>query len=584
MSNSNLDVGPSNNGTADSNAASGSDFIRSLIDNDIRSGRYGQRIHTRFPPEPNGYIHIGHAKSIVLNFSIAEDYGGLYNLRFDDTNPEKEELEYVESIQRDIRWLGYDWEDRLYFASDYFEKLYAFAVDLIKKGKAYVDSQSAEEVSEQRGAPTEVGKESPYRNRSVEENLELFAGMRNGEFPDGSNVLRAKIDMASPNLNLRDPIMYRIRRARHPRSGDTWCIYPTYDWAHGQSDWIENITHSICTLEFENHRPLYDWFLEALGAPEDRPRQIEFAPLNITFTVLSKRRLRELVSEGHVWGWDDPRMPTITGMRRRGYTPEAIRRFCKHVGVSKTVSTIDIALLEHILREELNKSAPRVMVVLKPIKVVIDNYPQGQIEWFDAENNPEDASAGSRTLPFGREIYIDEDDFREDPPRKFFRLAPGKEVRLKHAYYITCTDVVKDEESGRIMELHCSYDPESRGGATPDGRKVKGTLHWVSVTHAVDCEVRLFDRLYTDANPVASAKEHEGHFTDYLNPHSLETLRESKAEPSLRDADVGTTYQFLRYGYFCPDAKDFSRDAPVFNRTVPLRDTWAKMEQKGKTG
>jgi glutaminyl-tRNA synthetase len=579
-----MDVGPSNNGTDADSATSGSDFIRSLINNDIRNNRYGQRIHTRFPPEPNGYIHIGHAKSIVLNFSIAEDYGGLYNLRFDDTNPEKEELEYVESIQHDIKWLGYDWEDRLYFASDYFEKLYEFAVDLIRKGKAYVDSQSAEEVSEQRGAPTEVGTESPFRNRSIDKNLELFEGMRNGDFADGSHVLRAKIDMASPNLNLRDPIMYRIRRARHPRSGDTWCIYPTYDWAHGQSDWIENITHSICTLEFENHRPLYDWFLEALGAPEDRPRQIEFAPLNLTYTVLSKRRLRELVSEGHVSGWDDPRMPTISGMRRRGYTPAAIRRFCKHVGVSKTVSTIDLALLEHILREELNKSAPRVMVVLKPVKVIIDNYPEGEVERFEAENNPEDASAGSRELPFSREIYIDADDFREDPPRKFFRLAPGKEVRLKHGYYITCTDVVKDEATGEILELHCTYDPESRGGTTPDGRKVKGTLHWVSVEHAVDCEVRLFDRLYTEANPVASAKEQEGHFTDYLNPHSLETLTGSKAEPSLREANVGTTYQFLRHGYFCPDSKDFSSEAPVFNRTVPLRDTWAKMEQKGKTG
>ena len=583
MSNSNPDVGPSVNTNNDASASSGSDFIRSRVLNDIRNHPYRQPIHTRFPPEPNGYIHIGHAKSIVLNFSIAEDFEGLYNLRFDDTNPEKEELEYVESIQRDIRWLGYDWQDRLYFASDYFEKLYDFAVDLIGKGKAYVDSQSAEEVSAQRGAPTEAGQESPYRERSVEENLRLFEGMRNGEFPDGSQVLRAKIDMASPNLNLRDPIMYRIRRAHHPRRGNDWCIYPTYDWAHGQSDWIEGITHSICTLEFENHRPLYDWFLEALGAPEDRPQQIEFAALNISYTVLSKRRLRHLVDEGHVWGWDDPRMPTISGMRRRGYTPAAIRRFCRHIGVSKTVSTIEIALLEHILREDLNKTAPRVMVVLRPIKVVIENYPEGQVERVNARNNPEDPEAGSRQLPFSRELYIDADDFREDPPKKFFRLAPGREVRLKHAYYITCTDVIKDE-NGRVTELRCSYDPESAGGTTPDGRKVKGTLHWLSADHAVDCSVRLFDRLYTDPNPVASAREAEGHFTDYLNPASLEVLEGAKAEPGLRDADIGTTYQFLRHGYFCPDAKDFSPERPVFNRTVPLRDTWSKMEQKGKTG
>ncbi|MFW5728578.1 MAG: glutamine--tRNA ligase/YqeY domain fusion protein, partial [Spirochaetota bacterium] len=550
MTYNNSDAGPSTTGKDGQGVSSGSDFIRSHINDDIRNGRYRQRVHTRFPPEPNGYIHIGHAKSIVLNFSIAEEFDGLYNLRFDDTNPEKEELEFVESIQNDIRWLGYDWEDRLFFASDYFEKLYGYAVDLIRKGKAYVDSQSAEEVSAQRGAPTEAGKESPYRNRSVEENLTLFEGMRNGEYPDGSHVLRAKIDMAAANLNLRDPIMYRIRRAHHPRTGDAWCIYPTYDWAHGQSDWIEGITHSICTLEFENHRPLYDWFLQALGAGEDRPRQIEFAPLNLSFTVLSKRRLRQLVADGHVSGWDDPRMPTIIGMRRRGYTPAAIRNFCRHVGVSKTVSVIDFALLEHHLREDLNRSAPRVMVVLKPLKVVVENYPEGEVEWVDAVNNPEDSTAGSRKLPFTRELYIDAEDFREDPPRKFFRLAPGREVRLKHGYYITCTDVIRDDHTGEVTELRCTYDPESAGGATPDGRKVKGTLHWVSAAHAVDCEVRLFDRLYTVANPVAQAKESNGHFTDYLNPDSLQVLAGCKAEYSLRDAQIGTTYQFLRHGYF----------------------------------
>ncbi len=583
MEHNNSDSGPSVDGASAPEPSSSTDFIRSLIEDDIRNDRYGQRIHTRFPPEPNGYLHIGHAKSIVLNFSIAEDYDGLYNLRFDDTNPEKEELEFVESIQRDIHWLGYDWKDRLFFASDYFEKLYELAVELIKKGKAYVDSQSAEAVSEQRGAPTEHGQESPYRGRPVDENLRLFESMRKGEFPDGSHVLRARIDMSSSNLNLRDPIMYRIRRAHHPRTGDAWCIYPTYDWAHGQSDWIEGITHSICTLEFENHRPLYDWFLEALGAPADRPRQIEFAALNLSYTVLSKRRLRQLVDERYVWSWDDPRMPTLTGMRRRGYTPAAIRRFCKHIGVSKTVSTIDLALLEHILREELNKSAPRVMMVLRPIKVIIDNYPEDTVEWVEAENNPEDPDAGFRKMPFSRELYIEAEDFREDPPRKYFRLAPGKEVRLKHAYYITCSSVVKDN-AGAVRELHAEYDPESAGGTTPDGRKVKGTLHWVSAEHAVNAEVRLFDRLYTDPNPVASAKQNDGHFLDYLNSASLEVLEDAKGEPATRELSAETTYQFLRHGYFCPDSKDFQPSRPVFNRTVPLRDTWAKMEKKGKTG
>ena len=558
------------------------DFIRDIVDEDLERNTYGSRVHTRFPPEPNGYLHIGHAKSIVLNFGIAEDYGGQCNLRYDDTNPEKEELEYVDSIKADVRWLGYDWGEREYYASDYFGQLYELALKLIRDGKAYVDSQSAEQVSEQRGAPTEAGVESPYRERPVEENLDLFERMRAGEFPDGSHVLRARIDMASPNLNLRDPIMYRIRHAHHQRTGDEWCIYPTYDWAHGQSDWIEGITHSICTLEFENHRPLYDWFLEALEAPSDRPRQIEFARLNLSYTVLSKRRLLRLVNEGYVSGWDDPRMPTLSGMRRRGYSPAAIRTFCRHIGVSKTNSVLDIALLEHFLREEHNRTAPRVMVVLKPLKVVIENYPEGQVEDVEAENNPEDPGAGSRTVPFSREIYIDREDFREDPPKKFFRLAPGREVRLKHAYYITCTEVIKDD-AGEVVELRCTYDPESRGGSTPDGRKVKGTLHWVSTAHAVDTEVRVYDRLFTVPNPVEREKE-GGDFTDFLNPASLETYTDCKAEPALREAQTGTTYQFLRHGYFAPDSKDFTPEHPVFNRAVSLRDSWAKIEKQMQQG
>ena len=558
------------------------DFIRDIVDEDLERNTYGSRVHTRFPPEPNGYLHIGHAKSIVLNFGIAEDYGGQCNLRYDDTNPEKEELEYVDSIKADVRWLGYDWGEREYYASDYFGQLYELALKLIRDGKAYVDSQSAEQVSEQRGAPTEAGVESPYRERPVEENLDLFERMRAGEFPDGSHVLRARIDMASPNLNLRDPIMYRIRHAHHQRTGDEWCIYPTYDWAHGQSDWIEGITHSICTLEFENHRPLYDWFLEALEAPSDRPRQIEFARLNLSYTVLSKRRLLRLVNEGYVSGWDDPRMPTLSGMRRRGYSPAAIRTFCRHIGVSKTNSVLDIALLEHFLREEHNRTAPRVMVVLKPLKVVIENYPEGQVEDVEAENNPEDPGAGSRTVPFSREIYIDREDFREDPPKKFFRLAPGREVRLKHAYYITCTEVIKDD-AGEVVELRCTYDPESRGGSTPDGRKVKGTLHWVSTAHAVDTEVRVYDRLFTVPNPVEREKE-GGDFTDFLNPSSLETYTDCKAEPALREAQTGTTYQFLRHGYFAPDSKDFTPEHPVFNRAVSLRDSWAKIEKQMQQG
>jgi len=556
------------------------DFVRSIVQKDTTAGTYGGRVHTRFPPEPNGYLHIGHAKSIVLNFGIAEQFGGVYNLRFDDTNPEKENLEYVDSIKEDVEWLGYDWGEREYYASDYFDRLYEFAVQLITDGKAYVDDQSAEEISKQRGAPTEKGVESRNRNRSIEENLELFQKMRDGHFPDGSHVLRAKIDMASPNLNLRDPIMYRIRRISHPHVGDTWCIYPTYDWAHGQSDWIEGITHSICTLEFENHRPLYNWFLEALGAPEDRPRQIEFARLNLAYTVMSKRRLLELVREGHVSGWDDPRMPTISGLRRRGCTPVAIRRFCERVGVSKTNSMVDIALLEYFIREDLNVRASRVMAVLKPLKVVIENYPEDQVEEVEAVNNPEDESAGTRMLPFSREIYIDREDFREEPPKKFFRLAPGREVRLKHAYYITCNRVVKDEETGEVVELHCSYDPESRGGGTPDGRKVKGTLHWVSARHAIDAEVRIYDRLFTVPEP---GSDPEMDYKSELNPESLEVLSGCKLEPSLAGAEKGTTYQFLRHGYFCPDLKDHRADRPVFNRTVSLRDTWAKIEQSINT-
>ncbi|MGM0673697.1 MAG: glutamine--tRNA ligase/YqeY domain fusion protein [Spirochaetota bacterium] len=556
------------------------DFVRDIVNEDLERNTYGGRVHTRFPPEPNGYLHIGHAKSIVLNFGIAEDYGGLCNVRFDDTNPEKEELEYVESIKEDVRWLGYDWGDREYYASDYFAELYELALKLVREGKAYVDSQSAEQVSEQRGAPTEAGTESPYRDRPIEENLDLFRRMKDGEFPDGSHVLRAKIDMASPNLNLRDPIMYRIRHAHHQRTGDQWCIYPTYDWAHGQSDWIEGITHSICTLEFENHRPLYDWFLEALGAPSDRPKQIEFARLNLNYTVMSKRRLLRLVNEGYVSGWDDPRMPTLSGMRRRGYSPAAIRRFCRHIGVSKTNSVLDLALLEHLLREELNKSAPRVMTVLKPLKVVIENYPEGQVEEVEAINNPEDETAGTRMLPFSGELYIDRDDFREDPPRKFFRLAPGREVRLKHAYYITCNEVIKDE-AGEVVELRCTYDPESRGGSTPDGRKIKGTLQWVSCEHAVTAEVHAYDRLFTVPNPVEREKEGRD-FTEFLNPGSLEIFADAKVEPGLRDAEIGTIYQFMRYGYFTPDRYNFSAEHPVFNRAVTLRDTWAKIEQQMK--
>jgi len=559
--------------TADS--TSGSDFIRAIIAEDLKTNRFGGRVHTRFPPEPNGYLHIGHAKSICLNFGIAEEFGGLCNLRFDDTNPTKEEEEYVQAIIEDVRWLGFDWGDRLFYASDYFDQLYEWAVQLIKKGKAYVDSLSAEEIREYRGTLTEPGRNSPYRDRSVEENLDLFERMRAGEFEEGTHVLRAKIDMASPNLNMRDPVMYRILHATHHRTGDKWCIYPTYDWAHGQSDSIEGITHSICTLEFEDHRPLYDWFLDQLGIYH--PQQIEFARLNLSYTVLSKRKLVELVEGGYVNGWDDPRMPTLSGLRRRGYTPEAIRNFCERIGVAKTNSIIDIALLEHCIREDLNRRAPRVMAVLRPLKMIIDNYPEDQVEEVEAINNPEDPSMGTRKLPFSRELYIERDDFREDPPKKWFRLAPGREVRLKHAYYVTCTEVVKDSQTGEVVELHCTYDPETRGGWSQDGRKVRGTLHWVSAPHAVEAEVRLYDRLFTKPNP-DEVDEEGADFKANLNPNSLEILTGCKVEPGLAKAVPGDRFQFLRLGYFCVDP-DSTNGRLVFNRTAPLRDSWAKIER-----
>jgi len=549
-------------------------FIRDIINNDVQTNKYGGRVHTRFPPEPNGYLHIGHAKAICLNFGIAAEFNGLCNLRFDDTNPIKEEQEYIDSITEDIRWLGFDWEDRLYYASDYFAQMYEYAVQLIKAGKAYVDELSAEEIRDYRGTFTQPGKQSPYRNRSIEENLNLFGRMRAGEFPDGSHILRAKIDMASRNLNMRDPVMYRILHSEHPRTGDKWCIYPMYDWAHGLEDSIEGITHSICTLEFEDHRPLYDWFLDKLGI--HHPQQIEFARLNLTYTVISKRMLLELVQEGHVSGWDDPRMPTISGLRRRGYTPESIRNFSWRIGVAKTGSTIGIALLEHILREDLNKQAQRVMGVLRPLRVVIDNYPEDQVEEFDAVNNPEYPGAGTRKVPFSRVLYIERDDFREDPPKKFFRLAPGREVRLRYAYFITCVDVLKDEQSGDVVELHCTYDPATRGGDSPDGRKVKSTLHWVSAEHALEAEVRLYDHLFIKEDPTDA--EDRADFKAYLNPNSLEILSSCRVEPSLAGATTGSRYQFERQGYFCIDP-DSSAGKIVFNQTVPLRDTWSKIEK-----
>jgi glutaminyl-tRNA synthetase len=553
------------------------DFVRKIVIEDLRTAKWGGRVVTRFPPEPNGYLHIGHAKSICLNFGIAAEFDGRCHLRFDDTNPSKEEVEYVDSIQEDVRWLGWDWNEHLYYASDYFDQLYNYAVELIRKGKAYVCDLTPDEIRDTRGTLIEPGKESPHRNRPVEENLRLFEQMRNGEFPTGSRTLRAKIDMASPNINMRDPVMYRILRATHHRTGDKWCIYPMYDYAHCVSDSIEQITHSICTLEFEDHRPLYDWFLDELGVYH--PQQIEFARLNITYTMMSKRRLLELVRDGHVRGWDDPRMPTISGFRRRGYTPESIRDFCGRIGVAKNDSVVEISLLEHCLREELNRNAPRVMGVLRPLKVVITNYPEGLVEEMDAVNNPEDPGAGTRKVPFSREIYIEQDDFREDPPKKFFRLAPGREVRLRYAYFITCQEVVKDPGTGEITELRCTYDPATRGGDSPDGRKVKATMHWVSAAHALDAEVRMYDHLFLKPDP-ADVPEGEDYRSN-LNPNSLEVLTGCKLEPCLANAPAGARFQFERLGYFCSDP-DSRPGAPVFNRTVQLKDTWAKIEQSGK--
>lgn len=551
------------------------DFIRAFIEEDNCTGKHDGRVHTRFPPEPNGYLHIGHAKSICLNFGVAKQYGGLCNLRFDDTNPSKEEDEYVDSIVEDVRWLGFDWEDRLFYASDYFEQLYDWAVELIKKGKAYVCDQTAEQVRETRGTLTAPGTNSPFRDRPVEENIDLFERMRAGEFLDGSHTLRAKIDMAAANLNMRDPIMYRILRATHHRTGDKWCIYPTYDFTHGQSDSLERITHSLCTLEFENHRPLYEWYIRELGIFPSR--QIEFARLNLTYTMMSKRRLLELVQQGHVTGWDDPRMPTLCGLRRRGYTPEAIHEFCARIGISKTDSTVDIALLEHCLRIDLNRRSSRVMGVLRPLKVVIDNYPEDQVEELDAINNPEDPSAGTRKVPFSRELWIEQADFREDPPKKYHRLAPGREVRLRYGYFITCVNVKKDPATNEPIEVHCTYDPETRGGNAPDGRKVKGTIHWVSAARAVPIEARLYDHLFTKPDP-ADVPEGEDYHSN-LNPDSLERLTECYVEPSLKDAAPGDRFQFERLGYFCVDP-DSTPERLVFNRTVSLVDTWAKIQKK----
>lgn len=547
-------------------------FIQNIINEDAKTGKHGNRVHTRFPPEPNGYLHIGHAKSICLNFGIAAENGGLCNLRFDDTNPSKEEVEYVDSIQEDVRWLGFDWGDRMYYASDYFPQLFEFALQLIRMGKAYVCDLTAQQIREHRGTLTEPGKNSPFRDRSVEENLDLFNRMKAGEFTDGSKTLRAKIDMSSPNINMRDPVLYRILRATHHRTGDAWCIYPMYDYAHPLSDAIEKITHSICTLEFEDHRPLYDWCVETLDIY--RPQQIEFARLNLTRAVMSKRKLRELVEQKQVSGWDDPRMPTISGLRRRGFTPEAIRDFCERIGVAKSNSTVDYELLEHCVREDLNLRAARAMAVLRPLKVVIDNYPAGQVEELEAENNPENPEMGSRKLPFSRELYIEQDDFMENPPGKFFRLAPGREVRLKHAYIIKCEQVVKDEQSGQIVELRCSYDPETKSGGAASGRKVKGTLHWVSAAHAKPVEVRLYDHLLMEEE-IDGAEETAG---SRVNPESLTVLKQAMVEPSLAEAVMGSRFQFLRHGYFCLD-KDSKPDDPVFNRIVSLRDSWAKAQK-----
>ncbi|MEP7351699.1 MAG: glutamine--tRNA ligase/YqeY domain fusion protein [Acidobacteriota bacterium] len=555
-------------------AGAPSNFIREIILRDLESGKHNGRVQTRFPPEPNGYLHIGHAKAISINFGFAQEFGGLCNLRFDDTNPSKEEVEYVDSIIEDVRWLGGDFGDRMFYASDYFEQIYEWAVQLIKAGQAFVCDLNADQVRQTRGTLSEPGTESPYRNRSVEENLDLFARMRAGEFPDGARTLRAKIDVTAPNLNLRDPVMYRILHAHHHRTGDKWSIYPMYDFAHGQSDSIERITHSICTLEFEDHRPLYDWYIQQLGVYA--PQQIEFDRLNITYTLLSKRKLLTLVQEKYVSGWDDPRMPTISGMRRRGYTPESIRSFCKRVGVSKTNGVTELPLLEFYVREDLNRVATRVMAVLNPLRVVIDNYPDGQVEQMEAVNNPEDPSAGTRTVPFSKVLYIEQDDFREDPPKQFFRLAPGREVRLRYGYFITCNSVVKDD-AGTVVELHCTYDPATRGGNAPDGRKVKSTIHWVSAEHAVDAEARLYETLFSCENPNETPEGQE--FTVNLNPKSLDVLKGCKLEPSLRDAVPGRPYQFERLGYFTAD-RDSTTSVPVFNRTVGLRDTWAKVESK----
>ena len=551
-------------------------FIESIIEEDIRNNKNESKVHTRFPPEPNGYLHIGHAKSICLNFGLANNYNGLCNLRFDDTNPTKEEQEYVDSIMEDVRWLGFDWEDRLYYASDYFNQLYEWAEKLIIKGLAYVDDQTAEEIGEQRGAPTRPGIESPFRDRDPEANLELFRRMKNGDFEDGSRVLRAKIDMSSPNMHMRDPVLYRIMHTAHDRTGDKWCIYPMYDFAHGQSDYKEGITHSICTLEFEIHRPLYDWFLDNLIETDYRPRQIEFARLNLSFTVMSKRKLLELVQEKFVNGWDDPRMPTVSGLRRRGYTPESIRNFADRIGIAKRDNVIDVALLEHSIREDLNKKAPRVMGVIDPIKLVITNYPEGQTEELEAINNPEDESAGTRMVPFSRELYIERDDFMEDPPRKFFRLSPGNEVRLRYAYIIKCEDVIKDAD-GNIIELHCTYDVDTKSGGPAAGRKVKGTIHWVSFQHAIPAEIRLYDRLFVNENP--DVAEEGKDFKSNLNPDSLE-IKNGFVEPSLAGAVPEAKYQFERRGYFCVDTRDSKEGKLVFNRTVALRDSWRKMQKK----
>ena len=554
--------------------ATPSNFIRDTMIEDLKTRKYGDAvIQTRFPPEPNGYLHIGHAKAICLDFGLADEFGGKTNLRFDDTNPEKEEQEYVDSILNDVRWLGFEW-DGLYYASDYFDQLYAWAIQLIKEGKAYVDDLSADQIREYRGTLTQPGKDSPYRDRSVAENLDLFERMRKGEFPDGSRVLRARIDMASPNLNMRDPVMYRILHAEHHRTGDKWCIYPMYDYAHGQSDSIERVTHSMCTLEFEDHRPLYNWFIQQLGIFPSQ--QFEFDRLSLTYTLLSKRRLLKLVQEKHVSGWDDPRMPTLCGIRRRGYTPEAIRNFCAAIGVSKTSGTLELAMLEHFVREDLNKRAPRVMAVLRPLKVVIDNYPENQAEEVEAVNNPEDESAGKRQVPFSRVLYIEQDDFREDPPKQYYRLSPGREVRLRYGYFITAKSVVKNGK-GEVVEVHCTYDPATRSGNAPDGRKVKSTIHWVSAAHAIDAEVRLYDKLFSQEDPDQLEEGQE--FTANLNPNSLEVIAQAKLEPSLANPPIGSRYQFERLGYFCvdPDAKP---GKPVFNRTVALKDTWAKIEKR----